>query len=78
MEREDIGVIANIDVNRGFRSFGQTTLGKVFLVCEAEPIRPDLRRSTTGTLRKYPEEMIYRMGRAGAIPVRETVLSGRA
>jgi hypothetical protein len=38
-------VIDDIDANRGFQSFAQATSGQVSLVCEAEPLRPDFRRS---------------------------------
>ena len=37
-------VIDDIDVNRGFHSFVQTFPGNHALVCDAEPLRPDLRR----------------------------------
>jgi hypothetical protein len=37
-------VVDDIDANWGFRSFTQTFVGHQALVCEAEPIRPDLRR----------------------------------
>ncbi len=37
-------VIDDIDSNRGFQSFKETFCGHQSLACEAEPIRPDLRR----------------------------------
>jgi hypothetical protein len=37
-------VVDDIDVNRGFHSFTQSFSGCASLVCEAEPLRPDLRR----------------------------------
>jgi len=37
-------VVDDIDVNRGFQSFGRAHPGHPALVCEAEPVRPDLRR----------------------------------
>jgi len=37
-------VVDDIDVNRGFQSFGRAHPGRPALVCEAEPVRPDLRR----------------------------------
>jgi len=37
-------VVDDIDANRGFRSFNQTFSGHQSLICEAEPLRPDLRR----------------------------------
>jgi hypothetical protein len=38
-------VVDDIDLNRGFDSFGQAFLGKNHsLICEAEPLRPDSRR----------------------------------
>jgi hypothetical protein len=37
-------VVDDIDVNKGFRSFTQVFPGHRALVCESEPIRPDLRR----------------------------------
>jgi hypothetical protein len=37
-------VVDDIDANWGFRSFRETFSGHASLVCEAEPIRPDLRR----------------------------------
>jgi hypothetical protein len=37
-------VVDDIDVNRGFRSFTATFPGQRTLVCESEPVRPDLRR----------------------------------
>ena len=38
-------VVDDIDVNRGFSSFTQSFSGFHALVCEAEPVRPDLRRN---------------------------------
>jgi Methyltransferase domain len=37
-------VVDDIDVNQGFRSFRETFLDHQSLVCEAEPLHPDLRR----------------------------------
>jgi hypothetical protein len=37
-------VVDDIDANWGFRSFTQTCSGHQSLICEAEPLRPDLRR----------------------------------
>jgi hypothetical protein len=37
-------VVDDIDVNRGFLTFGQAHADCPALVCEAEPLRPDLRR----------------------------------
>ena len=37
-------VVDDIDVNRGFHSFTQSFSGCDSIVCEAEPLRPDLRR----------------------------------
>jgi hypothetical protein len=37
-------VVDDVDSNWGFRSFTQTFSGHQSLVCEAEPLRPDLRR----------------------------------
>jgi hypothetical protein len=37
-------VVDDIDANWGFRSFTQSISGHTALVCEAEPIRPDMRR----------------------------------
>jgi hypothetical protein len=37
-------VVDDIDLNRGFRSFTQSFSGHCVLVCEAEPLHPDLRR----------------------------------
>ena len=37
-------VVDDIDVNRGFHSFVQSFSGFHSFVCEAEPLRPDLRR----------------------------------
>jgi hypothetical protein len=37
-------VVDDIDANWGFRSFSQTIPDQVSLICEAEPLRPDLRR----------------------------------
>jgi hypothetical protein len=37
-------VVDDIDANWGFRSFTQTFSGHQSMVCEAEPLRPDLRR----------------------------------
>ena len=37
-------IVDDIDVNRGFLSFRQSFCGHDSIVCEAEPLRPDLRR----------------------------------
>jgi hypothetical protein len=37
-------VVDDIDANWAFQAFTQTVPGQLFLICEAEPIRPDLRR----------------------------------
>jgi methyltransferase family protein len=37
-------VVDDIDLNRGFRSFTQSFSGHHSIVCEAEPLHPDLRR----------------------------------
>jgi hypothetical protein len=37
-------VVDDVDANWGFRSFTQTFSGHRSLICEAEPVRPDLRR----------------------------------
>jgi Methyltransferase domain len=37
-------VVDDIDANRGFLSFTQSFSGHQSIVCEAEPLRPDLRR----------------------------------
>jgi hypothetical protein len=37
-------VVDDIDVNRGFRSFTHAFSGHQSIVCEAEPLHPDLRR----------------------------------
>jgi hypothetical protein len=37
-------VVDDIDVNRGFRSFTHAFSGHQSMVCEAEPLHPDLRR----------------------------------
>jgi hypothetical protein len=37
-------VIDDIDANRGFHTFTRANLGQSSIICEAEPIRPDLRR----------------------------------
>jgi hypothetical protein len=37
-------VVDDIDANWGFRSFTQTFSGHQSFICEAEPLRPDLRR----------------------------------
>jgi hypothetical protein len=38
-------VVDDIDANWGFRSFTQSCSGHHSFVCEAEPVRPDFRRS---------------------------------
>jgi methyltransferase family protein len=38
-------VVDDIDVNRGFHTFIQSFTDHFSLVCDAEPLRPDLRRS---------------------------------
>jgi hypothetical protein len=37
-------VVDDIDANWGFRTFTQDFSGQKSIICEAEPIRPDLRR----------------------------------
>lgn len=37
-------VVDDVDANWGFRSFTQTSSGHQSIICEAEPLRPDLRR----------------------------------
>ncbi len=37
-------VVDDVDANWGFRSFTQTFPGHQFMICEAEPVRPDARR----------------------------------
>src|SRR6202048_739975 len=37
-------VVDDVDANWGFRSFTQTVSGHQSLICEAEPLHPDLRR----------------------------------
>jgi hypothetical protein len=37
-------VVDDIDANWGFRSFTQTFSGQQSMICEAEPLHPDLRR----------------------------------
>jgi hypothetical protein len=37
-------VVDDIDTNRGFRSFIQSFSGHQSIICEAEPLHPDLRR----------------------------------
>src|SRR5215475_4590058 len=37
-------VVDDIDANWGFRTFTQAFSGHSSMICEAEPIRPDLRR----------------------------------
>jgi hypothetical protein len=37
-------VVDDVDANWGFRSFSQTFSGHQSLICEAEPLHPDLRR----------------------------------
>jgi Methyltransferase domain len=37
-------VVDDVDANWGFRSFTQTVSGHPSLICEAEPLHPDLRR----------------------------------
>jgi hypothetical protein len=38
-------VIDDIDANRGFQSFTRAFSGHQSMICEAEPLRPDLRRA---------------------------------
>jgi hypothetical protein len=61
-------VVDDIDVNRGFHSFTQSFPGCQSLVCEAEPLRPDLRRFNKKgmfgiVLKRDPEKMepVFRM-----------------
>lgn len=37
-------VVDDVDANRGFRSFTQSVPSQKSMICEAEPIHPDLRR----------------------------------
>ena len=37
-------VIDDIDANRGFRTLTEVFAGHQSMICEAEPLRPDLRR----------------------------------
>jgi hypothetical protein len=37
-------VVDDVDANRGFRSFTQAFAPELSLICEAEPLHPDLRR----------------------------------
>jgi hypothetical protein len=37
-------VVDDIDLNWGFHAFRQAFPGQRFLVCQARPIKPDLRR----------------------------------
>jgi hypothetical protein len=37
-------VVDDIDMNRGFNSFMQSFSGYNSIICEAEPLHPDLRR----------------------------------
>jgi hypothetical protein len=37
-------VVDDVDANWGFRSFTQAFPGQLSMICEAEPLRPDLRR----------------------------------
>jgi hypothetical protein len=37
-------VVDDVDANWGFRSFTQAFPGQQSLICEAEPLHPDLRR----------------------------------
>ena len=37
-------VVDDVDANNGFQSFAQTTSGHLSIICEAEPLRPDVRR----------------------------------
>jgi hypothetical protein len=39
-----VAVVDDIDANWAFRSFSETIPDQVSLICEAEPLRPDLRR----------------------------------
>ena len=38
-------VVDDVDANRGFQSFTQTFSGYRSMICEAEPLHPDLRRT---------------------------------
>src|SRR5208337_3105475 len=37
-------IVDDIDINWGFHSFNETFAGLPYLICEAEPLRPDYRR----------------------------------
>jgi hypothetical protein len=39
-----VAVVDDIDINWGFASFMRTMSGNRALICEAEPVQPDLRR----------------------------------
>jgi hypothetical protein len=51
-------VVDDVDANWGFQSFTQTFSGHQSLICEAEPLRPDLRRFNKkglfGIILKHP------------------------
>lgn len=51
-------VVDDVDANWGFQSFTQTFSGHRSLICEAEPLRPDLRRFNKkglfGIILKHP------------------------
>ena len=51
-------VVDDIDVNRGFHSFTEFFSGCRSIICECEPLRPELRRVNKkgmfGIVRKEP------------------------
>jgi hypothetical protein len=51
-------VVDDVDVNWGFQSFTQAFPGQRFMIGEAEPLHPDLRRSNKkgmfGVILKQP------------------------
>ena len=53
-------VVDDVDANWGFRSFTQTFSGHQSMICEAEPLHPDLRRfNEQGVIRNYSEAADY-------------------
>ena len=55
-------VVDDIDVNRGFRSFTQSFSGYHSLICEAEPLRPDLKAfQQKGAIRNYSKGADHEM-----------------
>jgi hypothetical protein len=62
-------VVDDVDVNGGFRSFTQTFSGHQSMICEAEPLHPDLRRFNKkglfGIILKQPTSILARSSGAG-------------